>query len=160
MHVHGLQHRILRERRSVTLRMSLYSSIAIHGHCQVQYTSLCVSAAGHDELRRATEIKVGQSWEKCREEEATEGRLRGNSWVKGQRVMGNELSTRLRFCLFFSHVSIVCVSWFSASTVSAKLRKDSCVAVRIERWSYRQKGDDRDPNRQTFEFDTVEPAEL
>lgn len=33
---------------SISFHMTLDSSTAIHGHCQVQYISLCVSTVGHD----------------------------------------------------------------------------------------------------------------
>lgn len=48
MHVQGLPGVILRESVSVIFQMTLYSSTAIHGHCQVQCVSLCVSTVGHD----------------------------------------------------------------------------------------------------------------
>lgn len=40
LHAHPLPCAILRD--SVVLQMTLYSSTAIHGHCQVQYMSLSV----------------------------------------------------------------------------------------------------------------------
>lgn len=48
MHVHGPPGEILRESSSVALQMTLYSSTAIHGHCQVQCVRLSVSTVGRD----------------------------------------------------------------------------------------------------------------
>lgn len=126
----------LGESMSVMLQMTLYSSTAIHGHCQVQCTRLWAQLdMMQQQSRRVTEMKSRTKlWgmqKRGSDRGESERKQLGQGWVGYGKWAQQKAAV-----LFF--LSVVCVSWSCTSMISAKLRKDSWMAGRMERWSYRE----------------------
>ena len=132
---------------------------------------MCESVCEHSGTwcsRNWGEWRWNEKWDEVAWNAENRKRQRGE-WEEtaGSRVCGLwEISSARRLCGFVFFCLCLLILYIHGN--SAKLRKDSWVAWRMERWSYRGKGDDRKLKWQmalalfcsVWNWRTVEPDEL